>query len=71
MQRHNKRDLESLSLFTHICGLVSVFLGLVVVFCHVLETDTRGVLSGLYIFFSGYTFFKISERLSRILLTER
>lgn len=71
MKERNIRSLENMSLFCHLCGLVSVFLGFIVVF---LELGNRGIAfiqAGLFIVATGYTYVKISERIARIILDEK
>lgn len=70
MRGENIRALERLSMFCHLVGLFSVFIGMVVTFLDVLNGDFRHVQVGLYTFSTGYAFVKISSKLSAILLDE-
>ena len=65
------RTLESLSLFSHLCGLFSVFLGLVVSFVDLLNGDFKHIHMGIYIFIIGYAQVKISSKISDVIIRER
>lgn len=71
MKIHNILALERMSLFCHISGLFSVFIGLVVVFMEVLTKNIIRIQAGLYVFITGYALVKIAQRLARIVLEER
>lgn len=71
MKAENAKTLESLGLFCHLCGLFSVFLGLVVAFIDLLNGDFKHIHMGLYIFMTGYALVKISSKISQILMAER
>ena len=70
MKAENRQSLEGLSLFCHYSGLVSIFLGFIIIFMCLLSGDLRNVQTGLYIFAVGYTFTKISSKISNIILSE-
>jgi hypothetical protein len=63
--------MERLSLFCHICGVFSVFIGLAMSFMDLLNGDVKRIQTDLYIFFTGYALVKISNRLSSIIASER
>lgn len=71
MKMENARSLEKLSLFCHICGLFSVFIGLAMAFMDLLNGDTKRIQMDLYIFFTGYALVKIASRLAEIVINER
>ncbi|MEW5895324.1 MAG: hypothetical protein AB1650_06175 [Candidatus Omnitrophota bacterium] len=71
MEQKNIKSLESLSWFCHLCGLFSVFIGITVTFMNLLNKDFLQIQAGIYIFASGYALFKISEKISRIVNSER
>ena len=70
MRPENEKSLERLSLLCHVCGLFSVFLGLVVAFIDLLNNDMRHIQIGIYVFFTGYALVKISSRISKVLFDE-
>ena len=70
MKPENIQSLERLSLFCHLCGLIFVFLGILVVFIEVVNKNFGHLQVGLFIFAAGYTFVKISARISNILTSE-
>ena len=70
MKATNIKSLESLSLFCHLTGLFSVFIGIVVVFISVINEDLRFIQAGIYIFATGYASTKISKKITHILYDE-
>ena len=71
MDKKNANTLETLSTFSNIGGLFTIFIGLVVIFIDIMNGDIKHILVGIYIFFAGYAFVKISTKLSEILISER
>jgi len=71
MKDENARAMERMSLFCHISGLISVFMGLVVSFMELLTGVINRTPVGLYVFMSGYALVKISSKLARIVFDER
>lgn len=70
MKIESAKALENLSLYSHIGGVVTIFLGLVVTFINLLNKDFRHIQVGLFIFSTGYAFVKISSKIVHILQTE-
>lgn len=71
MNEENRKELEGLSLFCHMGGLVTIVLGIVVVFMDIINGDFRHIQVGIFICAVGYAFVKISAKISNILLTEK
>ena len=71
MKIRNYKSLESLTLYTHIGGLFSVFIGIVVILLDLFSSDMTHIQTGFYIFATGYALVKISAKLSSILKTEQ
>jgi len=71
MRRENINTLERLSLFCHIAGLISVFMGLVVAFMELITGEINQTPVGLYVFITGYALVKISSKLAHIVYSER
>lgn len=70
MRVENRRSVENLSLFCHIGGLITIFLGILVGGMDILNNDFRHIQVGIFIFATGYAFVKISSTLTYILSTE-
>ncbi len=70
MRIDNRRSLESLTLFTHIGGLITMFLGFLVIGMDLLNNDFKHIQVGIFIFAIGYSYLKISSTISSILSTE-
>jgi len=71
MQQQNARSLESLSWFCHLCGVLSVFIGMSVTLMNLINRDFFHIQSGLFIFASGYALIKISTKIMLIVNSER
>lgn len=71
MQQQNTRSLESLSWFCHLCGVLSIFIGMTVSLMNLINRDFFHIQSGLFIFASGYALIKISAKITQILNSER
>lgn len=71
MKMYNVRALESLSLFCHVCGLISILIGITVIAMDVMNKDFNKIQTGIFIFITGYSFTKISAKLSVIILDEK
>jgi hypothetical protein len=70
MKTENINSFERLSLFCHISGLFSVFLGMAVAVLDLTNGDMRHVQVGIYVFITGYALVKISSKISAVLLDE-
>ena len=71
MKQDNINSLERLSLFCHISGLISILLGISVIFMDIINGDFSHIIVGLFIFITGYTFVKIAQKIAKVLLTEK
>ncbi len=71
MRFENTKSLEYLSLYGHISGLITIFLGIIVIVVDILNSDYRHVQVGIFICVVGYAFVKIAEKSETILLSER
>ena len=70
MRVENRRSLDSLSLFCHIGGLITIFLGIIVVGMDLINSDFSHIQVGIFIFVIGYAFLKISSTIAYVLNTE-
>ncbi len=71
MRERNRRSLDRLSIFCHLSGVITVFLGIVVCLMDLLNGDFRHIQVGIFICVTGYAFVKISVRLEEILQSEK
>ncbi len=71
MKFENKKSLEYLSLYGHISGLITIFLGFIVIVMDLLNRDFHHIQVGIFICVVGYAFVKIAEKSETILLGER
>ena len=62
--------LENLSLYCHVGGVVTVFLGIVVVLMDLINNDFGHIQMGFFILANGYALVKISSKLSAVLRSE-
>lgn len=63
--------MERLSIFCHIGGVITVFLGILVALMDLLNRDFRHIQVGIFICVTGYALVKISSRIEKILLEEK
>lgn len=71
MREENRYSLERLSAFCHIGGVITVFLGVLVVLMDLLNNDFRHIQVGIFICITGYSLVKISSRVEVILIKEK
>ena len=70
MKQKNKKSLETLSLACQFCGLLVIFLGIMIVLFILTDQGVGFIQIGLFITIVGYAFVKISARISEILNSE-
>ena len=70
MQHKNIKTLENLSLFCHFSGIITVFLGIIVIFMDLSNKDFAHIQIGFFVLATGYAFVKISSKISRVLCNE-
>ena len=71
MKDNNVRALSKLSGFCKYSGLMSTFLGIVIVFIDLINKDWIHMQIGLFVFICGYSFVKIGVKISSVLFDER
>ncbi len=71
MKFESTKSLEYLSLYGHISGLITIFLGIIVIVMDILNSDYHHIQVGIFICVVGYAFVKIAEKSEIILLSER
>lgn len=71
MRYENIKALEQLSLYCHLCGMISIFLGILISIIDLVHGDFSHIHVGLLILAMGYAFVKISSKLTAITLIEQ
>ena len=71
MKRASVNVLENLSLFCHISGVITVFLGIVIILMDLLNKDFLHIQIGFFVLATGYAFVKVSFKLSTVLYNEK
>lgn len=70
MKRKNVRTLENLSLFCHFSGIITLFLGIIVILLDLNKKDYGHIQIGFFVFTVGYAFVKISQKISNVMCDE-
>jgi len=68
MNDQNIENLKSLSMVCHRSGILPIFLGILVAFIGVINSDPYTSSVGLLILSLGYAFVKISDKIDRNIL---
>ena len=71
MKEENIRSLESLSLYCHIGGMITIGLSLFIIFIDLSHGHFGHIQVGLFICITGYSLVKISSKLENILREEK
>jgi len=71
MKKANTKVLENLSLFCHVSGTITIFLGIIIILMDLLYKDYTHIQIGFFILVVGYAFVKISFKLSIVLYDEK
>jgi hypothetical protein len=71
MNNDSIKILRSLNLYCYICGLATIFLGMVVMYMSALTLKPLYTEVGLLIFMTGYAFVNIARKVGRILDDEQ
>ena len=71
MKAENIKTMESLSLFCHVSGIITVFLGAIIILMDLVNNDFGHIQVGFFILITGYAFVKISSQLSAVLFSEQ
>ena len=71
MKDKNVRALSKLSGFCKYSGIISAFLGILIVFIDVINKDWLHLQVGVFVFACGYSFIKIGAKVSSVLFDER
>jgi len=71
MKLSSVNSLENLNLFCHVSGIITVFLGIIVILMDLAYKDFAHIQVGIFVLATGYSFVKISSKLARILRDEK
>jgi len=71
MREENLKTLEQLGKTCYCAGILPIFLGVLIVFIDAVNRDYGHLLVGLLVFIMGYSFVKISVKISRIIAAEK
>jgi hypothetical protein len=70
MKIKNLKSLENLSLYSHFSGIITIFLGLMVILLDLMNKDYKHIQIGFFVLATGYSFVKISSKLSGVIRDE-
>jgi len=70
MNQKNIKTLENLSLFCHFSGIITVFLGIIIILLDLSNKDFGHIQIGFFVLAAGYSFTKISSTISRVMRDE-
>lgn len=70
MKDENSKALNNLSRTCYRSGVFLIFLGVLVIFIHVINKEFTQILVGLLIFITGYGYAKIATKLRNVINSE-
>jgi len=70
MRTENIKILENLSLFCHFSGIITVFLGIVIILMDLNNKDFGHIQIGFFVLTVGYAFVKISAKITGVICSE-
>lgn len=70
MKIQNVKALENLSLFAHFSGIITIFLGLMVILMDLMNKDYKHIQIGFFVLATGYAFVKISSKVAGVICDE-
>jgi len=71
MELRNFQSIESISNYCFYCGIIPLFLGIIVICIDIIYGEFDHILVGIFISITGYAQVKISTKLDAILKEER
>ena len=71
MERRNYQVVERLSSYCFFCGVIPLFLGILVICIDIIYGEFDHILIGIFISITGYAQVKISSKLDMVLKEER
>ena len=71
MELRNFQAIESISNYCFFCGIIPLFLGILVICIDIIYGEFDHILVGIFISITGYAQVKISTKLDAILKEER
>lgn len=70
MKQENSKALDNLSRTCYRSGVFILFLGVLIMFIHVVNRDYTQMLVGLLIFITGYGYAKISNKIKKVISSD-
>jgi xanthine/uracil permease len=70
MKERNVKALENLNLCCQVCGVVVLFMGIMIILLDLLNREFTHLMIGLFMVAIGYALTKISSKISAIILDE-
>ena len=70
MKLKNVKTLDNLNLFCHFSGVITVFLGILVILMDLSNRNFTHIQIGFFILAVGYAFVKIALKISRVVCDE-
>lgn len=71
MKHKNISALENLSLYSNVSGVITVFLGIMVILLDLSNKNFAHIQIGFFILITGYSFIKISAKISKVIYEEK
>jgi len=71
MERRNYHALESISMYCYYCGIIPLFLGILIIFADVIDGEFDHIVIGVFMSITGYAQVKISSKLDLVLQEEK
>ena len=71
MEIRNYQAVESVSNFCYYCGIIPLFLGILVIFADVVDGEFDHIVIGIFMSITGYAQVKISTKLDAVLKEEK
>jgi uncharacterized membrane protein HdeD (DUF308 family) len=71
MKQENTKSLENLGRTAYRSGVLPIFLGVLIMFVAVMNSDAATFSVGLFVFVVGYAFVNIGRKIRKVLQAER
>mgnify|MGYP003395073128 CR=1 FL=1 len=71
MEHRNYQALDSISTYCYYCGIIPLFLGILIVFADVIDGEFDHIIIGIFMSITGYAQVKISAKLDGVLKEEK
>ena len=71
MKENSIKSLEGLGKTAYRSGVLPIFLGILISFIGVINSNPKDILIGLFVFVVGYSFVNIGRKIRSILMSEK